>query len=250
MLSPADPPTLLERGRMLWRFARPRSGWMFTNARFLAARVELDPARVSRVLPFGLRPSTPAQATLFVAHFPTTSFESVYSEAGIFVHLAGGAQHCPWILVDDDVALITGRELLGYPKKIGSIDFTLSGDRAHARVERKGARVFEVHAELGEIDPTPPPMEGRRTLNVLGSIGWSLQRLIAFTPEEEILEARHATVDLRLFHAPRDPLHELGIGRVTSAHYYRVNLGGRSLPWPVLPVGPRFWIHNWSLRSR
>ena len=242
--------TAIARIRELVRYVRPESGWIYRDARFLAARVELDPV-AARVLPRGLSLSSPPRATVFVAHFPDTSFRSIYNEAGVFLHVrrwGSEAIHCPWMLVDDDVALITGRELLGYPKKLGRIELREVGTRVHAEVERKGDRVLEMTATLGESDPTPPPMEGQTTYNVLGSIGFSVQRLVKFAPREQILEARRARVELVVHRAERDPICDLGLGPVTSAHYYRLNLGAGVLPRPVAAVSPTYWVTHWTLR--
>ncbi len=146
-------------------------GWSFTDARFLQAQVELNEAAARRLLPFGLRPSSPAVATLFVAHYPHTSWGSVYREAGLWLHLSGGAVHSPWMLVDDDIALINGREMLGYPKKLGEVRFELAGEQVEADVHRRGAHLFRMRGELERHDERPPPMLGRPVRNVTGWVG-------------------------------------------------------------------------------
>src|SRR5262245_43112376 len=101
---------MLDRLRDLWRMARV-GGWIFTDAACLSARVEIDGAAAARWLPRGLSAASPATATLFVAHYPETSFGSVYNEAGLFMDVRRGSRagvHCPWMLVDDDIALILG----------------------------------------------------------------------------------------------------------------------------------------------
>jgi acetoacetate decarboxylase len=228
-----------------------RGGWMFTDARFIAARVAIDPEAAADALPFGLRISKPAMATLFVASYPETSFGSVYNEAGLFLHarhLGRDVVHCPWMLVDDDVALIAGRELLGYPKKIGRIEIAIDGDRAVASVERRGAPILEMRATFGSTAADPPPMLGRPARNVWGALGLALPRLLSFTPVEEVLEAREAELSMTVHEARLDPIARFGFGRVEAAYFYRVNIGGRMLPIPMLPVSPLFPIKNLLLR--
>jgi acetoacetate decarboxylase len=225
--------------------------WIFEDARFVALEVALDPAAIAATLPFGLSPSRPARATLFVAHYPRTTFGSVYNEAGLFVHLRfpRGAVHCPWMLVDDDVALITGRELLGYPKKIGRIDIDIDGDRIRATVTRRGSRLLSMRGTCGAADPSPPPMLGRRAINVRGTLpALGGQRLITFVPREKIIEARRAEIELAVDGGDRDPIHQLGIERVIEARTYRVNIGGDRPPIPVAPTSPFYWLRNWTLR--
>ena len=65
------------------------------------------------------RLASPAMASIFTAYFPSNTFGSVYCEGRTFLHVEHGrtrAVFSPWMLVDDDVALILGRELLGYPR--------------------------------------------------------------------------------------------------------------------------------------
>lgn len=215
---------------------------MFEDARFLALEVALDPSAIAAALPFGLWAAP--RATLFVAHYPRTTFGSVYSEAGLFVHLRfpRGAVHCPWMLVDDDVALITGRELLGYPKKLGRVELAIDGGDVRARVERRGAHLLSMRGRLGATDPDPPPMLGRRAINARGS------RLVSFVPKERIREARRADVELELGGSDRDPLDRLGIGEVLEARSYRVDIGGRLPPIAVAPASPLYRLRTLTLR--
>ena len=93
--------------------------WLYRDAHYLIAEMDIDPAAARRWVPFPLRLASPATATIFTGWFPHNTFGSVYHEAGLFLHVehfGRPAIFSPWMLVDDDVALITGRELLGYPK--------------------------------------------------------------------------------------------------------------------------------------
>ncbi len=152
------------------------------------------------------------------------------------------------MLVDDDVALILGRDALGYPKKMGEFALSLDSDDIEATVDRRGVRLIEMRGKVGPRADRPPPMLGRRACNVWGPVGLSLQKLVSFTPKEEILEAW--TVDLRVDvrESAKDPLHELRIGRVLGAWRYKVNIGGSRIPWPMRAVSPLFLLRSWALR--
>ena len=241
---------MLDGLKDLWRMARV-DGWIFTNATFVAAEVEVDAAAAARWLPGGLRLASPATATLFVAHYPETSFGSVYNEAGLFLDVRRGgraAVHCPWMVVDDDVALILGREALGYPKKMAALSLSLESDDIEATVERRGVRLLELRGKVGRREESPPPMLARRACNVWGTMGLSLQRLLSFTPREQILEAREVEMQIEVRESARDPLHELKIGRVLRAYRYRLNIGGAGVPLPVRAVSPLFMMQRWALR--
>ncbi len=59
-------------------------------------------------------------------------------------------------------------------------------------------------------------------------------------------------LELEVFGSERDPLHQLGFGRVLTAHWMRVNIGARGLgfPLPLWPVSPLFWVRNFPFRFR
>jgi acetoacetate decarboxylase len=226
--------------------------FMWLNAPVLAVDLEVGPKAARRMLPGALRPSQPARAILFVGDYQETSFEIPYREIGLLVHAKLGLKevvHCPWILVDDDVALILGREYLGFPKKLGEISLSFEADRVRATADRKGQRLVEIHGSLGAELPDPPPMMGRSWVNVWNLLGLSVPKLLRFTLPEKIASCRNvdATVDVRGTDA--DPLQELQLGKVLGARLYRTSFGSADkLPMPVLPVTPGYIFRNWALR--
>jgi acetoacetate decarboxylase len=226
--------------------------WLYTDAHYLVADMEVDPVAARRWVPRPLRLASPARATVFTGWFPHNTFGSVYHEAGLFLHVEHGKKSAifsPWMLVDDDVALILGRELLGYPKKMGTIDFRIDGDRISGVASRRGAELVRMEGVLGERVEAPPPMLGRPHRNVRSSLGLAVPKVIAFTPREEVIEVRRAKLDVQIGGSERDPLSELGFGRVLSAYLHRVNLGASFLPVPVSAVSPAWHLRQWLLRA-
>jgi acetoacetate decarboxylase len=226
--------------------------WLWTNACVLAVDVEVSAKGVASWLPGGLRLTRPATATIFVADYPETSFGPVYREAAVLLHVKLGfreAVHCPWMLVDDDVALILGREILGCPKKMGEISLSIEESTVRATVDRKGTRLIDISGGLGPEDPDAPPLFGRLAANVWGLVGLTLPKVIRFTPTEEIISARTAEVAVELRGSEHDPLEEMELGSVLKARLYRANFSaGKGLPLPVLPVHPGYTFRNWALR--
>src|SRR5437868_1285712 len=122
--------------------------WLYEDAHYLAVDVTFDRDAVRPWVPWPLRVPATATGTLFTAWFPHTAFGSVYREAGLLVDVEHGfskrAVFSPWMIVDDDVALVAGRELLGYPKKLGAIRFDIDGDRIEALASRRGATLVRM----------------------------------------------------------------------------------------------------------
>jgi acetoacetate decarboxylase len=246
--------------RRLYRMMMPK-GFLYEDAHYLASEVELDPKAARRFVPFPLTMGRDPTATVFTGFFPKNTFGSVYHEAGIFFHVKHGLRSvifCPWMLVDDDVALVTGRELLGYPKKMGEIDWSLpvhpgganrEGDRIHGVASRRGTVLIRQEGTLGGLVTGAPPVLGRPHRNVRTSMGLALPKMIAFTPEETPIAVREVDVKLSVNGSERDPLHEMGLGRVRRTLLYRVNLGGKTLPIPIHAVPPVWNLKQLLLRS-
>lgn len=226
---------------------------LYRDAHYFTATVEVDPTRMRQWLPPGIRLAGPPRADVFTAFFPDCNYGSVYHEAGIFVHIKTGRGrtgiHCPWMILDDDVALILGRELLGYPKKLGEIDWQLTDTDIHARATRRGQTLIQMAGRLGEPVSDAPPILGRPHRNVAGLAGLALPRVVAFTPRETPIEVRRIEdFMLEVSGSERDPIDQLGLGPVIEARLHRVDLASRMPPIPLRPLTPLFTISR--LRPR
>jgi acetoacetate decarboxylase len=226
--------------------------WLYDDAHYLVADMEVDARAIARFVPRPLKLASPPLASVFTAWFPHNSFGSNYREAGVFVHVVHRgkrALYCPWMIVDDDVALILGRELLGYPKKIGQIAFDLQGDEIRGVAERRGTELLRMEGTLCERIADPPPMLGRPHRNLRASIGQALPTIVAFTPREEPIEVRRAELSVRVGHSERDPLGEMGFGAVRAAYLHRVKLGASGIPLPCALVSPLWALRTLLLRT-
>jgi acetoacetate decarboxylase len=203
-------------------------------------------------LPFGVALAKPYRADLFCAWFPDNPFSPGYLEAGLFVHVKAGfgtGIHCPWMVVDDDNALILGRESLGYPKKYADLTWNQDGDVITATANRRGAALIEMTATLGDTMPDKPNFLGRPHRNVASLLGLSLPVVLAFTPREDVVDVRSVKLDLKVGGSERDPLHEMGLGALRNARLHRVNLSaGLIPPLPIKPVSPLYLAKHLNLR--
>lgn len=210
-------------------FDLPAGEYLWTNAGVLAAEVRISPAAASAWLPERLRLPEPATATLFVADYPETRFGSVYREAAVLLHAAdenGPVMHCPWMVVDDDTALILGRELLGFPKKLAEIRLERRNGGILGTVTRRGVEVLRIEARLGGKETTPAPLFARRMVNVIGTLPTGM-KLIELSPTEERIHfSRIAEAKVTLASSERDPLGDLRPAPEATARFVELDFGG------------------------
>jgi acetoacetate decarboxylase len=240
----------------LRRLAEPLSGKvkLWENARFVLVDVPLDRKEAARLLPCGMRLREPPTATLFISNYTKTSFTVPYHEAAVLIHvrtLLGSGIHCPWMIVDDDTALIYGRELLGYPKKLGEFVFEEAGSAVTASVRRRGVEVLSIELERGECQAYPQPVFDRKTFNAGGPGQMFLvQPVWVFRPREEIQESWTAKATVRLQESEYDPIARLVSGEPVRARFVVMDILGAKYNLPAGLAGPRWFAATYDLRYR
>ena len=123
----------------------------FSDAEILNVVWETKPEIVARLLPPPLKPATRPLAFTFLANYPKTNFGITYLEGALFLLAEfNGEQgaYCLAMPVNNDMAMIGGREVYGYPKKMASLEFGREGSAIKGWAERHGVRFFEVSANL------------------------------------------------------------------------------------------------------
>ncbi len=220
--------------------------FIWTNARVLVVEAAVSPHASAALLPDPLVVADPPRATFFIADYPETRFDSVYREAAVLLHARdakGPALHCPWMVVDDDTALILGREALGFPKKLASIELEQHGERVTGRVIRKGVEVLCIEASLTEPDRTHAPLFARRMVNAIGVPALGM-KLIELAPTRELFHsAWHGEAKLTLTSSHRDPLGELQAAPSVEARWIELDFAeaGAAQPAVLHDIDPE-WV--------
>lgn len=123
----------------------------FYDAEVLTVFFETKQEVVERLLPSPLKPAALPMGAAFVANYPRTNFGVTYLESALFLLAQYNGEEgvfCLAMPVTDDIALILGREVFGYPKKIARINLEREGNDVTGWTERHGIRFFEVKAKL------------------------------------------------------------------------------------------------------
>jgi len=123
----------------------------FYDAEMLAVYWETKPEIIEKLLPPPLKLLDTPTVYAFIADYPSTNFGVKYKEAALFISaeyegIEGG--YCLAMPVTNDMALVAGREVFGFPKKIANIHFKREKRFVEGWVERHGTRFFEVKAKL------------------------------------------------------------------------------------------------------
>jgi len=227
---------------------------LWENARFIVADVPLKVNEAKKILPWGMKLTDPPTATLFIADYRKTGFTVPYKEAGVLVHvktLFGTGYHCCWMPVDDDTALIYGRELLGYPKKLAEIDFQETADTIKASVTRRGVKVLSIEGKRGPAQSTPDPVFDVKTFNI-GGMGqtFAFNLVWLLRPIEIIHESYDADVSVELNDSELDPLTTFIEPRALRGQMAVTDIPGSYYMFPVGIAGIRWLSHTFPMRVR
>ncbi len=146
------------------------------DGRMLFIPFQTDEAFVSSVLPPGLE-SNGTAASLTVGEWQGSN-AGPYRAAFLMVsaktehtpkptesnpdpkHVVLNGTYCLSFFISDDSAILFGRPMMGEPKKLANIEFSLAGSDLTASVTRFGTKLIDVTATIGAAlpqVPKPPP---------------------------------------------------------------------------------------------
>lgn len=213
-----------------------------TGAELLWLRFRTEPEVVHAILPRPLRVPDDPLATAIVASYHETSFGPPYREAILSLDATYRGELGSYIVaipVTDDMAMASGREIYGFPKKLAEIELVRRDHHAIGTVVRHGVEILRLEGEL--LDDTGQDAEA------LGMKAWGLDReparkmvswlfkyshaadgsafehapllvreAVLFTPHDG---QRRAALHLKLVSSPTDPLGEIPLVEAVDAGY-------------------------------
>ncbi|MEQ8349776.1 MAG: acetoacetate decarboxylase family protein [Sneathiellaceae bacterium] len=123
----------------------------FVGAEMLSIDFLTRPEIVAAILPPGLEPASEPLVTAMVGRWRSNCVAD-FTGGAIYVMARHGEIEAPYVLsmyMDQDHAIIFGRDLFGEPKKHAHTTLQRRGGFMHGFVDRGGARLIEIKAELG-----------------------------------------------------------------------------------------------------
>lgn len=199
---------------------------------------ETDEANIASILPPPLQPIG-RPTNLFevkLSHYANTVL-GTFNEASILVPARFGDLECytfTYIYIDNVAGLVAGRELMGFPKKDGIVDFKHEGDKFEVVVTRNGKTLITASCDLGKPKDVRRAVGTRLTVRDIPRAdgpGLEQRQVIRkdFNPDFfTVHESRAGEATVQLFGTDEDPLHKLGNFSVLGGHYQHVDF---SLEW-------------------
>ena len=123
----------------------------YYDAEVLTVFFETNPEIVERLLPPPLKPTESPLGFVFVANYPRTNLGVSYLESALFLQAEFNGEignYCLAMPVTDDMAMVGGREIFGFPQKIGNIYFNRNGKEVEGWTGRHGTRIMQIRAKL------------------------------------------------------------------------------------------------------
>ncbi len=209
------------------RAKRYSEGYVLSDVKMVIAMFTTTEEAIRQVIPPPLEPGQILMASAYVAEFHESNFCPPYNEAAVFlpVQYKGEAgSYCISMPVDNDIAMLGGREIYGYPKKIAdSIAVERSGDTAKGVCIRRGVPIVEISVKLTDVmeerSPQGPHFLVKSILDERG-IGVGMKPLLVRQQnrtELDKLEIGEGVV--RFPESKYDPLHQIPIVDVMLVSY-------------------------------
>lgn len=197
---------------------------------------ETKPEIIERLLPPPLEPFEQPLVRVYIANFPRTNFGIVYKEAAMFLICQYKGDVGVYTLsmpVDNDMAMVLGREFLGYPKKIGNIHFEKNKNDIKGWVERNGVRFVEIEAKIGIKIPEKQAIKHGLGANKSESFGYNFKQFIHPNSKEfdykprlvkeplgfDRKELRNAKATIKFQSSKDDPWAEVEVVKIIGAFY-------------------------------
>lgn len=218
--------------------ARHKATGDFYDAEVLTVIFETKPQTIQQLIPPPLKPGPLPIGIAFVAQYPRTNFGAAYLESALFLtveHDGVEGVYCLSMPVDNDMALILGREVFGYPKKMGNIYLEREGNDFRGGTERYGIRFLEMKARMeGSFnDPGAQPFIAEMTQTNPDIVVYNFKyfpnpertgfdynpRLIKETVKRKFKHMEYGEAQLFFNPSPHDPWSDVEIVKVIGAMF-------------------------------
>lgn len=204
----------------------------YRDARQLLIIFRTDPKVLHRLIPEPL--VSDADGTMFVAvsEFFTSGFGHYHEMiiAGLATFKRRAVNYGLYLILDNDSAICGGREIWGFPKKLGRVALAHNDGVMTARVERGGIELVQAAVQLQAFG-TPEELAGsyeyvsRKLIpSVSNKAPPEVLQLTSTTLQNVVVREVHkGPATLRFGLSPADRFQEIPIADIIGGYYYHTD---------------------------
>ena len=196
-----------------------KDGWT------LAIMFKTTPEVLKDLVPKPLVPNTGNLMWVLISRFPDPT---KYNEMvlGVTASYKGrNVNYCCYVLVDNDASMVVGRELWGFPKKMGRITLEEKDGKVTGTVERLGVTLVKATMVLGQAtgpsQAAPLPVVNLKLIPSVKKGAPPDVKQLTLTVAENVKthKAYRSNATLEFGGSPLDPLNKVPILGVLGARY-------------------------------
>jgi acetoacetate decarboxylase len=201
----------------------------YREAKQLLVEFQTDPRVLRELVPPPLTPNKDAKMSVSCADFLCSGFGR-YLEAHVSTQATFRRRlvnFSIYLILDNDVAIGAGREIWGFPKKLGRLTLDMKDDVVSTSVERGGRTIIDaaMHlAELGtaeDLGGTPEWITRRFIPNVSLSAAPDIDQLTSTTLTNIVMhDVYKGAATLTFGSSPADRLEVIPIEEVIGGFYF------------------------------
>jgi acetoacetate decarboxylase len=202
----------------------------YREARQLLVEFRTDPRVLRQLVPPPLTPNRDAKVFVSCADFLCSGFGR-YLEAHVFTHATFQRRlvnFSIYLVLDNDVAIGAGREIWGFPKKLGRLTLEMKDDVVSTTVERGGRTIIDAAVHLAELATaedlggTSEYLTRRFIPNVSLSAPPDIDQLTSTTLTNIVThDVYKGTATVAFGSSPADRLETIPIRGVNGGFYFR-----------------------------
>ncbi|MFT4584011.1 MAG: acetoacetate decarboxylase [Gammaproteobacteria bacterium] len=194
---------------------------------------ETDAETLRILVPEPLKPNKDNHMFVSVTDFMSSGFGR-YLEAHIFTHATFQKRvvnYSIYLILDNDVAICGGREIWGFPKKLGRLDMNMTDDVVIASAERGGIELIKIAVQMSEF-AAPEELSGSTewlTRKYIPSVSLNSppdvdQLTSTVLTNINIREVYKGPATLDFGNSPADRLIDIPVNKVLGGYYYRADI--------------------------
>lgn len=208
----------------------PAPPYEYREVNQLLVAFETDAKTLKQCVPAPVVPNKENLMFVSVADFLCSGFGR-YLEAHVFT--TGTFKRRPvnysiYLILDNDIAIGAGREIWGFPKKLGRLTLDMQDDVVHTTVERGGITVIDAAVQMLEfgtpedIAGTPEWIARKFIPNVASDAPPDVDQLTSTVLTNiTVGEVHKGPATLSFNPSPADRLHEIPIKKIHGGFYFQ-----------------------------